>query len=60
MLQVWRIFLPQGPDRRKPVEGWALAHTAEEAVKICGFDDAIATQEPDRLWIVSERVIWVP
>ncbi len=59
MLQVWKIELPADHERPAPIQGWALAETADEAVQLTGQHDAVATQEPERLWIAKERLIWV-
>jgi len=59
MLQVWKIDLPAKSGRPKPAQGWALAETADEAVQMTGLNDAVATQEPERIWIARERLIWV-
>jgi len=59
MLQVWKIKVPPAPGQSAPKDGWALANTAEEAIRLTECNDAVATQEPERLWIAKERLIWV-
>ena len=59
MLQVWKIDLPARPGRPNAAQGWALAETADEAAQLTGLGDAEVTQEPERIWIARERLIWV-
>jgi len=58
MLQVWRINVPAGPNRPSPAQGWAVAHTAIEAKELSGIDSSIITQEPERMWIANQKIIW--
>ena len=58
MLQVWKIEVPTDKTDSRPLHGWALAHTAEEAKSLAGFKNAVIEQKPEHLWIARERVIW--
>lgn len=59
MLQVWKIKVLSDTSNAPSTHGWALAHTAEEAKTLSGFENAIIQQMPEHIWIARERVIWV-
>ena len=58
MLQVWKIEVPANATNAPSTHGWALAHTADEAKALSGFENAIIQQKPEHLWIAPHRVIW--
>ena len=58
MLQVWKIEIPTLCANNPTTCGWALAHTAEEAKKLSGCENAAIRRMPEHLWIARERVIW--
>ncbi len=58
MLQVWKIEIPALREGEPTAYGWALAHTADEAKLLSGYENATIRQMPEHLWIARERVIW--
>ncbi|MEJ6396264.1 hypothetical protein V8J82_23620 [Gymnodinialimonas sp. 2305UL16-5] len=59
MLQVWKIDIPSPQLGQTSSYAWVLANSAKEAIELSGCDNAIATEEPERLWIAKEKVIWM-
>ncbi len=58
MLQVWKIEVTSVSANGITAHGWALAHTADEAKLLSGFENAVIFRKPDHLWIVPERIVW--
>lgn len=58
MLQVWKIEVSSTSTNGTTAHGWALAHTADEAKSLSGFENAVIHRKPDHLWIAKERVVW--
>lgn len=54
-VDIWKVeVLSEQP----PKIAWALADTAEEALELSGFRDAIVTPMPERYWIAPGRIVW--
>lgn len=58
MLQVWKITVPADSGKTPQLNGWILAKTAIEALSLSGHANAIIKQEPERLWVAKEWVVW--
>lgn len=58
MLQVWKITVPADSGQTAKLSGWVLAETTQEAQSLSGYTNAVIKQEPERLWIAKERIIW--